>query len=68
MEIRVIREIRVLLNIEILVFWGWISMRGLVWVQLSIKQRVIYIYWTAILVKQKKVSRQAWRGTLILWV
>ena len=29
MEIRVIREIRVLLNIEILVFFGWISMRGL---------------------------------------
>jgi hypothetical protein len=48
MEIRVIREIRVLLNIEILVFFGWISMRGLVWVQLSIKQRVIYIYRTAI--------------------
>ena len=49
MEIRVIREIRVLLNIEILVFFGWISMRGLVWVQLSIKQRVIYIYRTAII-------------------
>ena len=29
MEIRVIREIRVLLNIEILVFFGLISMRGL---------------------------------------
>ena len=49
MEIRVIRAIRVLLNIEILVFGGWISIRGLVWVQQTIKQRVICIYRTPII-------------------
>ena len=66
MEIRVIREIRVLLNIEILVFSVEYLCGGLYEYNYpSNKELSIF---TGQQYKTKKVSRQAWRGTLIVWV